>query len=629
MGQFSLPPGFRFFPTDEEFVSFYLKRKVCRQRLPPHGIAEIELYKHEPWDLPGKSSLRSRDLQWFFFSPRDKKYPKGSRRNRSTKAGYWKTTGRDRPVCSGTRKVGMKKTLVYHTGRAPDGKRTDWVMHEYRLEDAELNISATIQDSYVICKIFQKSGPGPKNGEQYGAPFREEDWDEDESAEAGVLTSLEMGFVPHNPSNSTLDNANKESNASPDVTSPLYNMVPTLHEDNAPSADDHDEVGRFLSASADDPEDLELKPNKTEVVQQGANDKQIENDIFDDLEDFCLTENFHPVDMAIELQGSTSFDQHLSDPYETPSAILEGGFLELKDLTDNEDTFFNVLNTPDNFNAPSMEWYPSESLSWKTGSSFFRSDQHKSTEVTDGTQTPQYGQNLQSEAHDAEWELQSSSLGENSGTSSRTEEQMNNSIGRLSFPEVFSKNAVSSTVFSSDNEFTTSTQDLSAGMLYAMEHEHCNAGSSSKLGGLLASMSTRPALAAEYPFKSKFLSQVPNFSSLHAKTAREYIAAVTVGCSCSKDRKYMIKNASGTSLSTCSCGIAYGLLSGSFVANRPATERSNFISANCAVQRKSMGGSQTGFLFVFFLGAISAFVWALILGAGFILGKFIFRLVMA
>lgn len=27
--------------------------------------------------------------------------------------------------------------------------------------------------------MYKKSGPGPKNGEQYGAPFREEDWNDD------------------------------------------------------------------------------------------------------------------------------------------------------------------------------------------------------------------------------------------------------------------------------------------------------------------------------------------------------------------------------------------------------------------------------------------------------------------
>ena len=36
------------------------------------------------------------------------------------------------------------------------------------------------QDAYVLCRIFQKSGSGPKNGEQYGAPFIEEEWEDDE-----------------------------------------------------------------------------------------------------------------------------------------------------------------------------------------------------------------------------------------------------------------------------------------------------------------------------------------------------------------------------------------------------------------------------------------------------------------
>lgn len=34
-----------------------------------------------------------------------------------------------------------------------------------------------LQDAYVLCKIFQKGGRGPKNGAQYGALFNEEEWD--------------------------------------------------------------------------------------------------------------------------------------------------------------------------------------------------------------------------------------------------------------------------------------------------------------------------------------------------------------------------------------------------------------------------------------------------------------------
>ena len=36
-----------------------------------------------------------------------------------------------------------------------------------------------LQGYYALYKAFKKSGPGPKNGEQYGAPFREEDWNND------------------------------------------------------------------------------------------------------------------------------------------------------------------------------------------------------------------------------------------------------------------------------------------------------------------------------------------------------------------------------------------------------------------------------------------------------------------
>lgn len=84
------------------------------------------------------SRLKTRDLEWYFFSALDKKYGNSSRTNRATEKGYWKTTGKDRPICRSLRIVGMKKTLVYHSGRAPKGARTNWVMHEYRLADEEL-----------------------------------------------------------------------------------------------------------------------------------------------------------------------------------------------------------------------------------------------------------------------------------------------------------------------------------------------------------------------------------------------------------------------------------------------------------------------------------------------------------
>lgn len=76
--------------------------------------------------------------EWYFFTPRERKYPNGSRPNRTAGRGYWKATGADKPVApagSGGA-VGIKKALVFYDGKAPKGRKTDWIMHEYRLADA-------------------------------------------------------------------------------------------------------------------------------------------------------------------------------------------------------------------------------------------------------------------------------------------------------------------------------------------------------------------------------------------------------------------------------------------------------------------------------------------------------------
>ena len=49
----SLAPGFRFHPTDEELVRYYLRRKVCGMPFRFEDISEIDVYKSEPWELDG------------------------------------------------------------------------------------------------------------------------------------------------------------------------------------------------------------------------------------------------------------------------------------------------------------------------------------------------------------------------------------------------------------------------------------------------------------------------------------------------------------------------------------------------------------------------------------------------
>ncbi|KAK7314557.1 hypothetical protein VNO77_33083 [Canavalia gladiata] len=149
----NLPPGFRFHPTDEELITYYLTRKVSDSNFTSKVIAVVDLNKSEPWDLPGKASMGEKE--WYFFSLRDRKYPTGLRTNRATESGYWKTTGKDKEIIGGGVLVGMKKTLVFYKGRAPRGDKSNWVMHEYRLQNKHHFRSS--KDEWVVCRVFQKS----------------------------------------------------------------------------------------------------------------------------------------------------------------------------------------------------------------------------------------------------------------------------------------------------------------------------------------------------------------------------------------------------------------------------------------------------------------------------------------
>lgn len=151
-----LPPGFRFHPSDEELITYYLVNKISDANFTGKAIGDVDLNKCEPWDLPGKAKMGEKE--WYFFSLRDRKYPTGVRTNRATNTGYWKTTGKDKEIFNSATSelVGMKKTLVFYRGRAPRGEKTNWVMHEYRTHSKSA-FRTSKQDEWVVCRIFQKS----------------------------------------------------------------------------------------------------------------------------------------------------------------------------------------------------------------------------------------------------------------------------------------------------------------------------------------------------------------------------------------------------------------------------------------------------------------------------------------
>ncbi|XP_061336533.1 NAC domain-containing protein 79-like [Gastrolobium bilobum] len=157
----TLPPGFRFHPTDEELITYYLINKISDSSFACKAIADVDLNKCEPWELPGKAKMGQKE--WYFFSLRDRKYPTGVRTNRATNTGYWKTTGKDKEIFNSvtSEMVGMKKTLVFYKGRAPRGEKTNWVMHEYRIH-SKSSFRTNKQDEWVVCRVFRKSAGAKK-----------------------------------------------------------------------------------------------------------------------------------------------------------------------------------------------------------------------------------------------------------------------------------------------------------------------------------------------------------------------------------------------------------------------------------------------------------------------------------
>ncbi|CAO2833972.1 unnamed protein product [Amaranthus hypochondriacus] len=158
----SLPPGCRFYPSEEQLLDYYLP---CKNNNPELGLSssskpsfyevikEINLYDFNPFDLPEVNCFRfgfkGRKRHWYCFTER----VNGGESRRRAGFGFWKMKGKVRDVMGNGGKVilGRRKSFNFYLEKF-NGKsdvRTDWVMYEYALID---NLKA----SFVVCRVFAK-----------------------------------------------------------------------------------------------------------------------------------------------------------------------------------------------------------------------------------------------------------------------------------------------------------------------------------------------------------------------------------------------------------------------------------------------------------------------------------------
>ncbi|KAF2924557.1 NAC domain-containing protein 58-like [Oryza sativa Japonica Group] len=260
----SLPPGFRFHPTDEELILHYLRSRATAGQCPVPIIADVDIYKFDPWDLPSKAVYG--ESEWYFFSPRDRKYPNGIRPNRAAGSGYWKATGTDKPIHDSAtgESVGVKKALVFYRGRPPKGTKTSWIMHEYRLAADPLaaaantykpssssrfrNVSMRLDD-WVLCRIYKKSGQASPMMPPLAA-----DYDHDEPS--GVLDDAYSFYAPPMISTTLI---------------PKLPKIPSISE----LFDEH-ALAQIFDAAADPPADhhqhaLAVHPSLNQLLGVGDN----------------------------------------------------------------------------------------------------------------------------------------------------------------------------------------------------------------------------------------------------------------------------------------------------------------------------------------------------------------------
>lgn len=329
-------PGFRFHPTDEELVMYYLKRKICGKKLKFNVIKETDVYKWDPEDLPEQSFLKTGDRQWFFFCHRDRKYPNGGRSSRATRHGYWKATGKDRNVIYNSRSVGVKKTLVFYLGRAPSGERTDWVMHEYTMDEDELRTCRDVKDYYALYKVFKKSGPGPKNGEQYGAPFKEEEWADDD------VVDFNVNSVDREVPEAAIDNVIDQHQLQPlfddeidEIIKGMLDVEPVLDQQHVNGYVDFPQVAdeETRNVVMDQFYEAMVFPDPSEKQQSSSQ-------LYDAQPSFDF--NHQSVDSHLCISEAPEVTSTPNIQSGEGLVFYEEGFLEINDLIDTESTFSNT-----------------------------------------------------------------------------------------------------------------------------------------------------------------------------------------------------------------------------------------------------------------------------------------------
>ncbi|KAL8193153.1 hypothetical protein R6Q57_027057 [Mikania cordata] len=217
--------------------------------------------------------------------------------------------------------------------------------------------------SILGCRIFRKSGSGPKNGEQYGAPFVEEEWEDDELVMVPKQESAEGLSVVDND-DAYLDADDLEQILGSNMPEELHPLQIEYHQDDDASSGD-------VSTEMIDSQNLlagEVQPQADQEDKPKLFDLPVQNEL-------------DPTSVKHEYISETSntedfdVDYLLDEPYFDASTgdfkFEENSFLEADDLKNDVKTETD-LDIFDEY--PSFLMPPIDNLEYKYASLDYEND---------------------------------------------------------------------------------------------------------------------------------------------------------------------------------------------------------------------------------------------------------------
>lgn len=167
-----LAMGYRFEPSDEDLIDFYLRtKKIYGDQcvVPDCLIKDLDIYQHNPDELPQGGAVfpYRHSNEMYFFTPRHPTTPGSKRVNRRAGDGLWDGHAKNVAIEKNGKVIGHKAQLHFKILVDGDNNKkipTNWIMNEYCLGSDKNGF-----DALVLCKIYKKSEKGAEGEESAAA----------------------------------------------------------------------------------------------------------------------------------------------------------------------------------------------------------------------------------------------------------------------------------------------------------------------------------------------------------------------------------------------------------------------------------------------------------------------------